>query len=48
MKLSPNDKHCHPEPTQGGEELRKHCATLLVRRDRKPLVRPLAALRMRI
>jgi hypothetical protein len=48
MKLSPNDRHCHPEPAQGSEGLRKQCATFLVRRDRKPLVRFFAALRMRI
>ena len=48
MKLSPNDRHCHPEPAQGGEGLSKQCAALLVRRNRQPLVRSLAALRMRI
>jgi hypothetical protein len=40
MKLSYNDRHCHPEPAQDGEGLRKHCAALLGRRDRKSFGRP--------
>jgi hypothetical protein len=44
MKLSLNEKHCHPEPAERGEGPRKQRAALFVRRRRQPPVRPLAAL----